>query len=269
MKSMLSSVLLCLVAGSAVAAPAETQVLGVREGVAEQVSPMELQDRYKNFADYIAKAVGRPTLVDASQEAKTMLANMKAGKYAVMFVRPAGLVGMALRDSDFTLVASARDELYAAVIVPKDSPLKRPEDLIGKHVAMPDQTAFITKVGLATLRDQRIDASKLSIQYTRYQDSAAYTVEQKLADAAVVSPLVSKPWQHKGGRVLLRSPNVPSWAVVASSKLTPGEVDKLRKALLALDGTPEGRKILQQIGVSGFTTGKPEDYVALAKWIGV
>lgn len=269
MKSTLSSMLLCLIAGGAVAAPVETQVLGVRESVAEQASPVKMQDRYKEFADYIAKAVGKPTLVDASQEAKSVFANMKAGKYAVMFVRPAGLAGRALRESDFTLVASAKDELYAAFIVPKDSPLKRPEDLIGKRVAMPEQSAFVTKVGLATLRDQKIDATKLNIQYTRYQDSAAYSVEQKMADAALVSPLVSKPWEQKGGRVLFRSQQVPSWAVVASSKLTPGEVDKLRKALFAMDTTPEGRRILQQIGVSGFTGGKAEDYIALLKWIGV
>lgn len=269
MKIALSGALFFLMANSALAAPAETQVLGVREGVAEQMSPVRMQDRYKEFADYIAKVSGKPTVVDASQEAKTVFAKMKAGKFDVMFVRPAGLAGRAIRESGFTLVASAKDELYGAIIVPKDSPLKRPEDLIGKRVAMPEQSAFITKVGLAALRDQKIDTSKIAIQYTRYQDSAAYVVEQKLADAALVSPIVSNPWEQKGGRVLMRTQNVPSWAVVASSKLSAPEVEKLRKALLALDATPEGRRILKDIGVSGFTTGKQEEYVALLKWIGV
>jgi ABC-type phosphate/phosphonate transport system substrate-binding protein len=269
MKSTLSGVLLSLLAAGAVAAPADVQVLGVREGLSEQMSPVKMQDRYKEFAEYVAKVVGKPTVVDASQEAKTVFANMKAGKYAVMFVRPAGLAGRAIRESDFTLVASAQDELYGAIIVPKDSPLKRPEDLVGKRIAMPEKSAFITKVGLAALRDQNIDASKLNIQYTRYQDSAAYMVDQKMVDAALVSPILSKPWEQKGGRVLMRTQNVPSWAVVASSKLSAADVDKLRKALVALDTTPEGRKILKGIGVTGFSAGKQEDYVALLKWIGV
>lgn len=269
MKHMLSGILFVLASSGALAAPTETQVLGVREGVAEQVNPLTLQARYEDFADYIARAVGKPTLVDVSQEAKSVLANMKSGKYAVMFVRPSGMAGLAIRDSRFTLVAEAKDELYAAVIVRKDSPLKRPEDLIGKRIAMPDQTAFITKVALSTLRERQIDPARLSVQYTRFQDSAAFSVEQGLADAAVVSPLVAKPWLAKGGRVLFRSRRVPSWAVVASPKLTPAEVEKLRQALLALDGSESGRKILQQIGVSGFTAGRSEDYLALLKWIGV
>jgi ABC-type phosphate/phosphonate transport system substrate-binding protein len=243
--------------------------LGVRDGVAEQVSPLKLQYRYEDFADYIAQAVGKPTLVDASQEATSVFEKMKAGRYAVMFVRPSGLAGRAIREGGFTLVAEAKDELHAAVIVRKDSPLKRPQDLIGKRVAMPDQTAFITKVGFAALRDMQIDPARLNVQYTRYQDSAAYMVEHGLADAAIVSPIVAKPWEAKGGRVLVRSQRLPSWAVVASPKLSPAEVEKLRKALLSLDSSDSGRKILQQIGVSGFATGKPDDYLALLKWIGV
>lgn len=269
MRRMLSSILFFSVSAAVSANPAEFQVLGVREGVAEQVSPLKLQHRYEDFAEYIARTVGKPTLVDASQEAKTVFQNMKSGKYAVMFVRPSGLAGRAIREGGFTLVASAKDELYAAVIVRKDSALQRPEELVGKRVAMPDPSAFITKVGFAALRDLQIDPARLNVQYTRYQDSAAFMVERGLADAAVVSPLVSKPWEAKGGRVLYRTQQVPSWAVVASPKLSSTEVDKLRKALLALDGSESGRRILQQIGVSGFTTGKAEDYLALLRWIRV
>lgn len=269
MKHMLSSILLFTASISALAAPTETQVLGVREGVAEQVNPLTLQARYADFADYIGRAVGKPMLVDASQEAKSVFANMKSGKYAVMFVRPSGLAGRAIREGGFTLVAEAKDELYAAVIVRKDSPLQRPEDLIGKRIAMPEQTAFISKVGLSALRERQIDPARFTVQYTRFQDSAAFMVEQGLADAAVVSPLVARPWLAKGGRVLFRSQRVPSWAVVASPKLMPAEVEKLRQALLALDGSESGRRILQQIGVSGFAAGRSEDYLALLKWIGV
>lgn len=270
MNKLLQSVLaLTLISATFTVFAADTQTLGVRESVAEQMSPGKLHERYKDFADFISHTIGKQTLIDASQEAKFILDNMKSGKYAVMFVRPTGLAGRALRDDGFTLVAEAKDELYAAFIVPKDSPLKRAEDLIGKRVVMPEKTAFITNVGFATLRDAQIDASKLNIQYTRYQDSAAYIVDTKLADAALVSSVVAKSWEKKGGRTLFRSKRVPSWAVIASPKLSQADITKLRAALLAMESNDNGRKILQQIGVSGFMQGNPEEYLALSKWIGI
>lgn len=248
---------------------AETQTLGVREGIAEQVSPSKMQDRFKGFADYIGNATGRQTLVDASQDSKFMLQNMKSGKYDILFVRPSGLAGRAIRENGYVLVAEAKDELYAAFIVKKDSPVRTVKDLAGKRVAMPEQSAFITKVALASLKDAGVDHATLNIQYTRYQDSAAFSVDQSVADVAVVSPIVSKPWEKKGGRLIHRSKRVPSWAVVASSKVSAAEVAKLRAALLNMDNSENGRKVLSQIGVSGFMEGKPADYVSLLDWIGV
>lgn len=269
MNAILSIVLLLATSSAAFAAATETQTLGVREGVSEQMSPAKLHDRYKEFADFITRSTGKSTLVDASQEAKFILDNMKSGKYAVMFMRPAGLAGRAMRENNFTLVAQATDELYAAVIVPKDSPLTKVEDLVGKRVAMPEKSAFITKVGQAALRDANIDLTKINIQYTRYQDSAAYTVDTKLADAAIVSPILLKAWEKKGGRVLFRSKPVPSWAVIASPNLSAADVAKLRQALISMETTEAGQKILQKIGVSGFKQGNPNEYLALLKWIGV
>lgn len=269
MNRTLQALVLLVTSTTAFAAAVETQTLGVREGVAEQMSPSKLHERYKGFADFISRTMGKPTLVDVSQEAKLSLENMKSGKYAVMFVRPVGLAGRAMRENNYTLVAQASDELYAAVIVAKDSPLQRIEDLVGKRVTMPEQSAFITKVGLAALRDANIDPAQITIKYTRFQDSAAYTVDAKLADAAIVSSVVAKEWEKKGHRILHRSRNVPSWAVIASSKVSPAEVEKLRQALFALSGTEQGRKILQQISVSGFKPGSSDEYLAMLKWIRV
>ena len=269
MNRILPALLLLSATATAFAANVETQTLGVREGVMEQMSPSKLHERYKGFAEFITRTMGKPTLVDASQEAKFVLDNMKSGKYAVMFVRPVGLAGRAIRENNFTLVAQATDELYAAVIVPKDSPLQRVEDLVGKRVTMPMQTAFMTKVGLAALRDAGIDPTKLNINYTRFQDSAAYSVDAKLTDAAIVSSMVAKEWEKKGHRVLFRSQKVPSWAVIASNKVTPAEVAKLRQALIALNTSEQGRKVLQDINVSGFKQGNPEAILAMLKWMGV
>lgn len=264
------TMLLAVFIGSAnVASAAEVQVLGVREGVAEQASASDMQQRYKEFSDYVGAVTGRTTMLDASQDSRFMLKNMQSGKYAIMFVRPSGLAGRAIRENNYTLVAEAKDEMYAAVIVKKDSPLRTVQDLVGKRVAMAEQSAFVTKVGFAYLRDAGVDPSKLQTQFTRYQDSAAYSVDQNIADAAIVAPPVAKAWEKKGGRILSRSRKVPSWAVLAAPSVSAAEIGKLRNALLNIETTPQGRKAISAMGVSGFVQGTPESYVQLLSWIGV
>lgn len=265
----LSFVLSATLVISTVAAAADVQVLGVREGVAEQSSATDMQQRYKEFAEYVGTVTGRTTLLDASQDSRFMLKNMQSGKYAIMFVRPSGLAGRAIRENNYTLVAEAKDEMYAAIIVKKDSPLRSVQDLTGKRVAMADKSAFVTKVGLAYLRDAGVDPAKLQTQFTRYQDSAAFSVEQNVADAAIVAPPVAKAWEKKGGRILSRSKKVPSWAVLAAPSVPAAEVAKLRAALLSIESHAQGRKAIAAMGVSGFIQGTPESYVQMLTWIGV
>ena len=258
--SMLVGVLVLMVTRGVPAA--DVQLLGVRENVAQQYTAAQMQERYRGFAEFISQVTGTQTRVEAAQDSRS-LEGLKKGRYSYMFVRPGGLTAMALQDHGYSLVAVAKDQVNAAFIAKKGTALSKPQDMVAKRIALPDRSSFIGKLALLSLRDMGLDPAKLNIQNARFQDSVEYIVEQNLADVGVVAEVVAKTWEQKGGVVLFRGKPVPSWSVIAAPKVSPGEVAKVRAALIAMEGTESGKKTLAQMGVSGFKEGNSQAYIEL------
>lgn len=250
------------------AAPNPQHIMfGINEGVASQQSFQALQDKYKGLSNIISEATQRPVRVEASQSFKSSETNLEKSRYDFMFVRPSNVAGVALRDNKYTLVAAAKGDFAAAFIVNKNSPLKKPDDIRGKRIGMSAPKSLMAEVGLATMRDMGMDPAKEQIQYARLQEVVAYMVEQNFVDVAVVAPPVAKQWEAKGNPVLFRSKPLPFWCLIASPNVPAEDVAKVRTALLALEGSPQGQELLAKIGVKGFTAGDPQAYLDLVKWL--
>lgn len=253
---------------AATPATADVQLMGVRENIAVQTNPAEMQDHYKDFAAFISQVTGNNTLIEAAQDPRS-LEGLRSGRYALMFIRPAGLTAKAIRDQHYVLIAEAKNPVYPVFMVNGNSPLKKPQDIAGKRIAMPDNTSYIGKLAAATLHSRGLDPAKLNIQYTRYQDSVEYIVRHNMADVGVVAPVMATPWEKKGGVVLFKGQAAPSWSVVASPKMPAAQAAKLQDALLNMENTDAGKKILTEIGVTGFQKGNPDDYMKMAKKLGI
>ena len=93
-------------------------------------------------------------------------------------------------------------------------------------------------------------------------------VKNNFADVGVVAPMLAKSWEKSGGTVLFRSKTVPFWAVIASPSVSQADVARMRAALLELDKSEDGQKVLKRIGVKNFVAGNPKDYIDMLTWIG-
>jgi phosphonate transport system substrate-binding protein len=256
-----------LLAGS-VHAESKSLLLGINEGLAEQAGFLEMQDKYKGLADYLGQVLKEPVRIESSQNLKSSASNLEKARYDLMFCRPSNVAASAMRDEKYSLVAMAKGQFTAVFIVNGQSPLKKPEDIHGKRIAMPAQTALMTKVGLAMMRDMKLDPARENIKYERYMDALAFMVDKKFSDVAVVAPIVAKDWQKKGGRVLFQSRVLPFWSIIASPNMSTEQIAKLRAALMNMENTDEGKKVLARIGVKGFVEGKQQAYFDMMKWIG-
>ena len=243
-------------------------LLGINEGVAEQSQFNEMQDKYKGLADYLSKVLKKQVKVETSQSLKSSSANLQKSRYDLMFCRPSNVAAKAMLEQKYTLVAMAKGDFTAAFIVNKDSPMKKPEDIKGKRIAFPAETSLMAKAGLATLRDMNIKPAKDQIIYAKFQDALAYMVKNKFADAAVVAPVVAKSWEKDGGRTLFNSKKLPFWSIIASPNMSPEDIEKTRKAVIALETSEEGKQILARMGVKGFAPGNQQDYTDMLKWLG-
>lgn len=249
-------------------AAGESLLFAVNEGVAAQGAPAEMQAKYQELSDVISKAVKKEVRVEATQDLKSLTENLKKNRYDLIYAWPSNLTAKALRDNNYVLVAAAKNELAVSFIVNKDAPLTKPEDMRGKRIAMAEEKSLASKVGYSTLRDLGIDPSKQHIHHARLLEAVAFMVEKNFADVGVIGGVAVKNWEKKGGRVLFKSKKFPSWAVIAPATTAPADILKIRAALVNLDTSEAGQKILAKTGIKGFTAGDPQEYADFLKWIG-
>lgn len=244
-------------------------LLGVNEGSSGSADFQQRQSKYKPFADYLSTVVKKQVMLESAQDLKSLKKNLQSGRFGLLMVRPSHISAAAMRDQKYVLVAAAKGSAVTSFIVHKDSALKKPSDLAGKSIAMPDVNAYPSRVGLAMLNEAGLKAESLNIRNFRTQEAVGYSVEQKLVDVGVVVSYsnVAKEWEGKGHRILFKSKPLPYWSIIASPKLSPETVSKVRAALLKLNDTPEGEATLKAIGVSAFEAGNQQEYMDLLTYL--
>lgn len=253
----------------AIPARAANLLFGIAEGVAEQVNFGDLQDKYQPLADYLGRVLKNKVTLESSQNIPSAMANLQKGRFDLMFCRPSNVAAKAIRDNKYQLVAMAKGDFAASFIARKDHPFKKPEEVLSKTIALPEESSLMAKAGLATLRDLGGAPKPEQLRYTRYQEAVTFMLDMKFADVGIVAPGQAKAWEKKGGVIFFKSKKLPFWSIIASPKMSPADVDKMQKALIEMEVNEEGKKILAKIGVKGWVPGKAQDYVEMLSWLGM
>lgn len=247
-------------------AAGDSLLFGINEGSAGQKEFGDLQQKYKILADFFSKTLQKPVKLESSQNLSSSTANLSKGRYALFFSKPANVSAKAIRDQKYQLVAMAKGEFTVKFIVNANSPLKKPEDIKGKRIALPKGT-FMEKAGMAELRDRNLVPGADQIQAAKFQDAIEFIVEKGFADIGMVSPGIAKNWAAKGGGVLFESRKMPFWSVIASPNISKDDVMKIQSALVNLENSQDGKKLLGELGVKGFVPGNQQDYIDLLSWL--
>jgi ABC-type phosphate/phosphonate transport system substrate-binding protein len=254
------------------AAPARADItLAVNEGVTYYVTPTEIREKYKELADLLGKQLKTTVKVVPVDQYPVLRKGLDQQEYDLAFVHPAHHSLMSIRDGKYRLVVLTKGytEYKARFFVRKDGLVKDPSDMRGKRFGMPDPDSITAVMTRATMRDLGIDTGKADIRTTRYQDAVPFFVENNFSDVGITgSPAVAKQWQEKGGSVLLESKPVPIKHMIASTKMSDADVEKVRAVMLGLDKTEHGQKILAKLGYKGYETGDPQQLATITKWLG-
>jgi phosphonate transport system substrate-binding protein len=254
------------------ASPARADiVLAVNEGVTYYVTPTEIREKYKELADMLGHQLKTTVKVVPVDQYPVLRKGLDNQEYDLAFVHPAHHSLMSMRDGKYRLVVLTKGytEYKAKFFVKKDGQFHQPGDMKGKRFGMPDPDSITAVITRATLRDLGIDAAKAEIRTTRYQDAVPFFVENGFSDVGVTaSGAVLKEWQEKGGSILFESKPVPIKHIIASTKMSDADVEKVRAVMLGLEKTEAGQKVLAKLGYKGYEVGDPQQLAILTKWLG-
>lgn len=159
---------------------------------------------------------------------------------------------------------------YGLIFVRKDSGIRKVEDMQGKVFVFVDKA---TTAGylfpLKYLREHGIGDFTKHFRETYFagtHEDAIYDVLNRMADAGAAKNTVFYALAKEDPRIgdelaiLERSPDVPENAIAVRSNLDASLKQRIKEALLKMDGDPAGRAVLADFGARRFIETKDSDY---------
>ena len=189
------------------------------------------------------------------------------GSYDFAYMNPYHLL-RAHNSQGYAPLVRDRAKLQGILVVRRESAIKSPSDLNGKVVAFPSPNA----IGASLL--MRADLSRLfhvemSPLYVKTHSSVYLHVVKGLADAGggVEKTLAEQEGPIRDAlRVLYTSRDIPSHPIAVHKRVPKGDAEKVRRALLELAATGEGRELLAKIPMKQPVSTSLDDYRAMMNW---
>lgn len=245
-------------------------ILAINEGAAGNVTATDIAFRYEQFKQIVEKAVGAPVTLVAVRDARTLRKSVQTSAFALILSRPADVLAEAVRDYGYQAIVVSQEPAHALFIVKKESPLKTIGDVKGKSILTPDRYAYMWRIANAMMRDNKISMAHEQVRAMSDQAAIGWSMEGGFFDVGVVASFsgVGRTWEKNGGRVIARSPELPNTPMIASQKISPAQIQKLRGALIALRNSESGAAVLKDIGVPGFKEASSQSLIDLITWLG-
>ncbi len=244
--------------------PTPRQDASLRLAVAAIISPQGNVESYKALADYLADRLDRDVEIVQRRTYAEVNNLIAKGQVDLGFVCTSAYVtghdqfGMALLAAP---QINGETVYFSELIVPASSPARNMADLRGKVFAFTDPMSFSGRAYPTYLLRQLGETPESFFSrtfFTYSHDKAIYAVADGVADGAAVDSLVlahalaRDPALEGRIRVILRSPPFGIPPVVAPPGLSPTEKMRLQEILLTMHQNPQGRQVLNQLGIDRF-----------------
>jgi len=224
-------------------------------GVFPYVTAGQLAEFHAPLKNYIAKSLGRPTVLVTAPDFLTFDERTHLGQYDLILTAP-HFGRLAERRDGYQRVARSLHEVRAVFLVPKDSDIQQLDDLKGKRIMVAQPVSVIYQLAVDMLKQKGLIPGKnITIIDTRTHNNALYAPLRNEADVGITGTLM---WEKLTGeqkdklRVIATSRGVPGFMLMAHPRMPKRDVDKLRQALLDFHKTPNGELYFTGAGLKGF-----------------
>jgi ABC-type phosphate/phosphonate transport system substrate-binding protein len=230
-------------------------VFSVTEGVTYQATPKEIREKFEPLAEVIGKALHRNVRIVLVPAYNDVRAGLAKQEYDIAFIHPAHVAMAEIKAGRYRSIAwtSGYTDYTVSLLARADEPVKDLSDLKGRKVVTPDPDSITAVMVRSMLRTGNVRADDLKLLTTRYQDAVPFYLDNGFANVgATAANAVVKQWTDKGGKVVMRSRGVPIKQVIASSRLSSEERERIHEVLVGLGQSDAGRRALAASGYKAF-----------------
>lgn len=217
-------------------------------GVFPNLSARTVITLYQPLRTYLEKQLGRPVNIYTAPDFKVFVNRSLRREYDFMVAAP-HFARLAQQEAGYQPLAVYSRELRTILVVDKNGPIKSFADLKGHAVALPDPLALMSMFAVQLLRNNGLQPGRdITLVNAHSHDNAVSSVihGESAAAATSAAPLAQMPAELKDNvRILATSDKIPHQIFMASPKLSAGDTERLRKALLDFPQTPEGRQFIE------------------------
>ena len=215
---------------------------------------------YQPLADYLSQKTGHTITIKTYRSFFTYWQKIRKAQDVDLVLDAAHFTGYRLLSHDYTVLAKIPGMVSYSLVIRKDSPVTRPEDLVLKNIAtMPSPS-----LGGIRLYEIFDDPSRLPREVTvNSHDDAIMALTDGRADAAIIpTPLVG---HYDFLEVIQETQAAPHMALSASPKVPQDVRQNITRALTDAHNTDDGRLMLSQAGISNFVGTTAEEYTAYSE----
>jgi phosphonate transport system substrate-binding protein len=248
--------------------PAESEI---RLGSVAMDIPAEMYRRLAPLTKYLSETLKRPVTLKLSSSMSAAIDEVSNGNVELSYLTPVAYVKAQAKGNARLVVkmlTNKKATFQLMVVVRDDSPIRRIQDLKGKTFAFGDKAAILQR---AVVVGAGMPLESLGeYKFIGHYDNIAKDVANGGFDAGILKDTMARDWQHRGLRILYRSPPLPPYNIVASSKLDAKLLKQIRRALLALDiKNPAHKKVIQALDdeYDGFAPARDSDYDVVRRLI--
>jgi len=246
--------------------------LFLRVAVGAMISPKETFIYYRQLLDYIGGKLGREIQLIQRKTYGEINELLGKGRIDLAFICSGPYVA-GKEEYGFELLATPQvqgSHLYQAyLIVNKDSPVHRFEDLKGRVFAFTDpdsNTGKLVPTYWLVQMGERPETFFGKTIFTYGHDNSILAVARALVDGASVDGLIWEYYHHKNQtytsktRIIRKSEPYGIPPLVASAYLPPELKERIRRLLFDMHRDPEGQSIIEALMIDRFMVPQEEWY---------
>jgi phosphonate transport system substrate-binding protein len=257
--------LLCLIAP--LSANAQTSRQTFTLSVVPQFTPVDIGLRWTPLLRHLEAETGYSFQLRLLDKIPRFETDFLSGIPDLVYLNPFHML-MAADAQGYIPLVRGSDPLIGILVAEKNSAVKTLQDLNGKRLAFPAPNAFGASLYMRALLTEK-EGLRFSSDYVGSHQNVYRHV--LIGDAAAGGGIHATLEKESVAirnrlRVLYTTPGVPPHPFAAHPRVTQTAREKIRAAMLKLDSTPSGRKLLADVELDKVISADlARDYLPLAK----